>query len=231
MDLLCLGVSSPKLYMKWIAYLQKKYRTNVKRVYFRDKSYGYSTANVRVAFEKKKPIEQCYDAKSLMKTFFSGYNMRPSCYRCEFRCVDRVSDFTIGDFHQIGNYCKEMDDDKGTTCLWIHTVKGKEIFNKVKTSIGATILSENISSTLDKVSQKTKVPENRNAFYEDVDTLEYDEFVKKWAPNDFKGQIINIVKPIINKTPLRGFVFRLIKKRKQINFEKRVKEANMKEEK
>lgn len=123
-DLLCLGVSSPMLYLEWLKYLEKKYKDKVTTVCFRDKSYGYSTSNVRVYFQNRKAIEQCNDAKSLMKSFFLGYNMRPSCYDCKFRCVDRAGDFTIGDLHDIDKYSKELDDDKGTTSVWINSNRG-----------------------------------------------------------------------------------------------------------
>ena len=51
-DLLCLGVSSPMLYEKWVRYIETKYKDNVKRVNFRDKSYGYATANVRIELKR-----------------------------------------------------------------------------------------------------------------------------------------------------------------------------------
>ncbi|HIQ73373.1 MAG TPA: Coenzyme F420 hydrogenase/dehydrogenase, beta subunit C-terminal domain [Candidatus Cottocaccamicrobium excrementipullorum] len=225
-DLLCLGVSSPLLYEKWISYIEDKYHKSVRRVYFRDKSYGYATANVRVEFKNGKFIEQKYDAKSLMKTFFSGYNMRPSCYDCSFRCVDRVSDFTIGDFHQIGQYCKQMDDDKGTTCLWIHTVKAQELFEKCKEKMKYHVLDRNCSSTLDTFSKKTSIPKDRDLFWKDTNRLDYLDFSKKWAENDIKSIMANFVKPMINKMPFRSYFFRLIKRIKQRKFEKRVYNAN-----
>ena len=226
-DLLCLGVSSPLLYEKWISYIEDKYRKSVRRVYFRDKSYGYATANVRVEFENGKFIEQKYDAKSLMKTFFSGYNMRPSCYDCSFRCVDRVSDFTIGDFHQIGQYSTDMDDDKGTTCVWVHSQKGKLVLDKIKERMSYIILEDNCSSTLDTISKKTAIPENRIVFWKDANQMDYVEFTKRWAKNDISSVAANILKPIINKLPFRRKIFILIKRRKQIKFNKRVRKANV----
>jgi coenzyme F420-reducing hydrogenase beta subunit len=225
-DLLCLGVSSPLLYEKWVRYLEQKYNSEVILVKFRDKSYGYSTANIRVEFTNGKHIEQCYDAKSYLKTFFSGYNMRPSCYDCMFRCVDRKSDFTIGDFHQIGKYSSKMDDDKGTTCVWAHTEKARELMNLLNDRICKIDIETTCSATLDTISMYTKIPANRNEFWDDVKNNSYIDIATKWAKNDLKGVIANICKPIINKTPFRTIFFRMIKKRKQKNFTKRIKDAN-----
>ena len=214
------------LYEKWIYYIETKYKDNVRQVYFRDKSYGYATANVRIEMENKGIIEQKYDSKSLMKTFFSGYNMRPSCYDCPFRCVDRVSDFTMGDFHQIGDFCPEMDDDKGTTCLWIHTASAWNVFENIMDKMTYYVLDRNCSSALDNVSKKTAVPKDRSLFWKDANQKDYAEFSKKWAKNDIKTAVANIAKPIINKMPFRSCVFKLIKRIKQRNFQKRVSRAN-----
>ena len=199
---------------------------SLRKVYFRDKSYGYATANVRVEFKHGKILEQRYDAKALMKTFFSGYNMRPSCYDCSFRCVDRVSDFTIGDFHQIGQFSREMDDDKGTTCVWVHTQKGKDVFAQIQKKMTYIMIDEKCSSTLDSVSKKTKYPYNRDAFWDDANNLDYRRFTKKWAKKDFASTAANVLKPIIKRTPFRRQIFRLIKIRKYLKFNERVKKAN-----
>ena len=225
-DLLCLGVSSPYLYKKWVSYLEDKYGDGLKRVYFRDKSYGYATANVRVELQNGKILEQRYDTKSLMKTFFSGYNMRPSCYDCSFRCVDRVSDFTIGDFHQIGQYSTYMDDDKGTTCAWVHSQKGRDVFAQIQKKMTYMMIEEQCSSTLDSVSKKTKYPYNRDTFWDDANNLDYRRFTKKWAKKDFASTAANVLKPIIKRTPFRRQIFMLIKIRKQLKFNERVKKAN-----
>lgn len=116
-DLLCLGVSSPGVFEKWVKFLGEKYGDRVSGIEFRNKHFGYAATNVRIHFQNQRILEQKFDTKAYIKTFFSGYNVRPSCYECKFRTMPRVSDFTIGDFIQIGDYSKEMDDDKGTTSL------------------------------------------------------------------------------------------------------------------
>lgn len=226
-DLLCLGVSSPMLYEKWIQYLQEKYKDKVKRVFFRDKSYGYATANVKICFENRKHLEQTYDAKSLLKTFFTGYNMRPSCYDCDFRCVDRASDFTIGDFHQVGKAAPHMDDDKGTTCVWVHSGNARLLMDVLKDKMRLELLEANCSSTLGEKSKLTRIPDNRKAFFDDANTLAYERFAAKWAKNDLKGRVINLARVVINKLPFRSAVFKAMKRIKTKSFQKRVNAANV----
>lgn len=226
-DLLCLGVSSPKIYAGWIEYLQNKYKDKVRTVYFRDKSYGYATANVRVCFEDKPFIEQKYDAKSYLKTFFLGYNMRPSCYECDFRCVKRAGDFTIGDCHQIGKYDADMDDDKGTTCVWAHTERAENILKSVSENVRIKTIEEGGTNIVGGVKKLKSAPEDREAFFEDAKEG-YAHLVSVWAPRNIKDEAANFLKPVINRFPLRTLVFKAIKRRKERHFDKNVKKINSK---
>ena len=90
--------------------------------------------------------------------------MRPSCYDCAFRCVDRVSGFTMGDFHQVGRFCTEMDDDKGTTCIWIHSEKAQKVYELIKEKMNSFEFDMNSSSTLDTISKMTGIPQDRALF-------------------------------------------------------------------
>lgn len=225
-DLLCLGVSSPRVFEMWMSYLENKYHKKVSVVYFRDKSYGYSTANVKIKFEDGKTFDQRYDAKSYLRTFFSGYNVRPSCYSCKFRSVPRVSDFTIGDFHQISQINQSMDDDLGTTVVWINSEQGKSLFSEIQDRITTHMVESTHDGIVGKITKLTKIPTNREEFYRDVELLNYSQLVKKWEPNNAKAMAVNVFKVLINKTPLRTVVFKAIKKRKVKRFEQRVKEIN-----
>lgn len=225
-DLLCLGVSSPRIFEMWMEYLESKYQEQVAAVYFRDKSFGYSTANVKIKFVNGKTLEQRYDAKSYLRTFFHGYNIRPSCYKCNFRCELRVSDFTIGDFHQISRINKSMDDDLGTTAVWINSEQGKELFSQIQDRLTLHMLEETHDGIVGKIGKLTKIPGNREEFYQDVERLNYRKLIKKWEPNSATAMIINVFKIVINKTPLRTVVFKAIKRRKAKKFEKRVNNIN-----
>lgn len=224
-DLLCLGVSSPMLYQKWINYLEKKYKDKVTYVYFRDKSYGYATANVRVCFERKY-IEQTYDAKSLMKTFFSGYNMRPSCYDCDFRLVERASDFTLGDMHQIGDFFSYMDDDKGTTCVWAHTERAKELLELLNNRMRKEMLEDNCLGILYTQSKLVKRPIDRKDFFLDANRLTYDKLTEKYVKNGIEDKVINYIRRIVNKLPFRTVVFKTMKSIKMKSFQKHVDAVN-----
>ena len=172
-DLLCLGVSSPGIFASWIDYLQGKYKASIQNVEFRNKRFGYATTNVRINFENGQKIEQKYDSKSYSQTFFKGYNVRPSCYECKFRTIPRVSDFTIGDFVDIGEYSKDLDDDKGTTLMFLHTEKAKNLLNNIVSDFTMIHVASGLSCIVGGKAKQIQVPKDRNQFFEDYKSMEW----------------------------------------------------------
>lgn len=229
-DLLCLGVSSPKLFSEYIEYLSVKYHSQVKSVSFRDKHYGYATPNVRINFENGKYIQQTYDSKVHANLFFSHYNVRPCCYECEFREYPRVSDFTIGDFNDVGKFVPSMDDNKGTTRVWVHTDKGKVLLEKVKKSAKIIVLDNSSLNVVGGNRKQIICPSRREEFFQDSTRLSYFDLVKKWQPYKIKGTIVSAVRNIINPFPFRDVLTKAIRLKKVRKFKNDVAELNNKDE-
>lgn len=225
-DLLCLGVSSPKLFADWIEYLNKKYKTHVSNVQFRNKHYGYATPNVRVFFGNGKEFDQKYDSRVHANLFFRHLNVRPSCYICEFREIPRVSDFTIGDFNEIASVDKPMDDDKGTTKLWAHTAKGKHLLKSIEGSVNLKVIQENNTDIVGGPKKQIKRPEKREAFFKDSMEMDYYTLVTKWEPKTVKGELVGFLRPIINKLPFKTVVFKYLRQKKMRNYQKNVQDLN-----
>lgn len=229
-DLLCLGVSSPGIFAEYVEYLNEKYRNVVKEIQFRNKHYGYATPNIRVCFEDGRYIEQTYDSKVYANLFFKHYyNTRPSCYECQFREIPRVSDFTIGDFTEIGLHSHIMDDDKGTTRVWVHSEKGKKLLQKIGEEKGRLLIIEKNSLNIVGGPKKQIVmPPNRQEFFEDVQKMDYMELIRKWEPRNFKGDFVGIIRRIINVLPGKSIIFKQLRAIKTRRYHKQVKELNNK---
>lgn len=226
-DLLCLGVSSPKIFQKYISYLNEKYKNRVTEVQFRNKYFGYATPNVRVCFENNKYIQQTFDSRSYANLFFNKQlNARPSCYECRFREIPRVSDFTMGDFSEIGKIFKDMDDDKGTTKLWIHTQKGRELLEQVKNQVKLYVIDEKSPNVIGGKKIQITKPKKREQFFSDAGQMDYFSLVSKWEPRTMKGEIAGIVRPIINKLPFKSVIFKKLRSLKTKKFDKNVASIN-----
>lgn len=222
MDLICLGVSSPAIFHQWISYLSDKYHKPVRFIQFRNKEFGYSVSNVRVWFDDGCILEQTYDSKSYTKTIFEGYNVRPSCYRCKFRCMPRISDFTIGDCIQIGTYSRDMDDDKGTTSLWIHTEKARQIFKSIQENAQWIEIEKSCSNIIESGKIALKIPAERSDFFFDAISLPYRDFIHKWVPDTIKSRSASIFRIIVHRLPFGTYVFKKIRRSQSRRFKKRI---------
>ncbi len=134
-DVLCHGVPSPKVWKKYIEEQEKSYKSNIKSIFFRSKKFGWKTYAVELKFNNSTAYENIFSKDAFMKIFLKNICLRPSCYDCKFKTLNRPSDLTIGDCWGIDNYMPEMDDDKGTSVLLIHSDKGKELFDRIKSKI------------------------------------------------------------------------------------------------
>ena len=130
MDIVCHGVPSPLVWQQYIDELKQNYKQDIKSIYFRDKSTGWKTYSVKFLFDKDE--YKNFGFKDIyMKGFLNDIYLRPSCYNCNFKGIERVSDITVADFWGIEKVLPKMDDDKGTSLIVIHSEKGKQLFDEL----------------------------------------------------------------------------------------------------
>lgn len=130
-DIVCHGVSSPKVWDDYLLYLEKKEKKDILSVNFRDKSiFGWSGLH-KESFTFSDNVKRTYDY-----TYYSDLIVRPSCNECRFASVHRGSDLTLADFWGWKKLCPEFeDDDKGYSLLLVNTDKGDSLFRSVGDSI------------------------------------------------------------------------------------------------
>ncbi len=72
------------------------------------------------------------DKDLYLKGFLSDLYLRPSCYSCHFKGIQRKSDITIADFWGIDEVIPDMNDHKGTSLVFVHTTKGRKVFSEIQ---------------------------------------------------------------------------------------------------
>ncbi len=142
-DLICGGVTSPKLFEKYVS--EKQIAGQLNNISMRSKARGYKEKSGLLSFSMK--LE--YDNYSIdipksedrfLETRFSFY--RDSCFECDFKEDNRMSDLTIGD-----DLVSE-DDGLGKTLIIVRTLKGEKLLEEIMDST-------NCSET-DYSAQKTR---------------------------------------------------------------------------
>lgn len=125
-DLICHGVPSPTVWRKYVS----EQNMSVKRVSFRDKTFGWKNFSLHIQGEgqnlKEKVGENWY-----MRGFLEHLYLRKSCLQCQYKGLERVADITLGDFWRVQDFLPTHDDDKGTSLVFVHSDKGKELLNFV----------------------------------------------------------------------------------------------------
>lgn len=134
-DFVCHGVPSPLVWQKYVNYRAKKDNKGILpiKINLRSKSSGWSKYRYSNEYEYEGgKIYSAFSGDDLyMQLFVSDYINRASCTDCHFKGAKRVSDVTLGDFWGIWDVAPDMDDDKGTSLVLIHTKAGMDMLERI----------------------------------------------------------------------------------------------------
>ena len=142
-DIVCHGVPSPNFFSAYKSFLEKKYKSKVISVDFRNKKYGWKRYSVRVLFENGKEICENFIDNMYMKAFLKNVCLRTSCYDCAFKSIPKCSDLTIGDFWGCDHVLKEKNDDKGISLILVNSQRGYDFLNEIGNDIVCTSIDSN----------------------------------------------------------------------------------------
>lgn len=192
MDFICHGVPSPLVWKKYLEEMKKSKQENIKNIYFRNKDIGWKVFSLKIIFDEKIYINNL--SKDLfMKGFLQDVYLRPSCYSCKFKKINRVSDITVADFWGIENILPKMDDDKGTSLIVIHSEKGEQLFDKLSETM---ILNEvNLNEAIKynpSMIKSVKYNEKRNSFFAELNSVKaLTDLIRKYTKISFEKRAKN----------------------------------------
>jgi len=212
-DLVCRAVPSPLVWKKYLAYIKEKHNSSkVVSVSFRDKSkYGYQYPNLLVETENNRYYSGV-EADPYMRSFFEGVAVRPSCYQCRFKNRYRISDFTIWDCFFSERFDPKLDDNKGSTCVLVHTRKGVGLFDEVKGSFCfKEVAADEIIKGMREMFHGARHNERRESFFSDVNVLDEKALFNKYFPSSLKSNTKRFIKIVLAKTNLYKRAKRLVK--------------------
>lgn len=184
-DLICHGVPSPVVWQKYINYREKKAGSRTRRIDFRRKDEGWKLYSLLFKYQNGKEYIQTLNKDLYMRAFLKDVCLRPSCYDCQFKTLNRQSDITLADFWGIQNVLPEMDDDKGTSLIFVNSGNGCEMFKEIKDDIiyEEVDMEKAVRFNL-AVVKSAKYNPQREGFFKDLDRLPFDQLVKKYC-SDF----------------------------------------------
>lgn len=178
-DVVCHGVPSPKVWQAYIDYRSQKENAGNRpvKINLRSKTSGWSHYGYSTEFDYGNgKISRIHNSQDLfMKAFGGNICLRASCSDCSAKGVERCTDFTLGDYWGIWNQHPEFDDNKGTSVVFVHSQKGRDILNQVR---------ENTEYL--EVDIKDAYRENGSMVYSSAMHAEREDFLKRVTAENFE---------------------------------------------
>lgn len=208
-DIICHGVPSPKVWRKYVEF-QSQQLGEIKKVSFRNKSNGWKDFLIRLEFLNGTIYNQKISKDFYMRAFLQNVSLRPSCGKCQYKKLHRTSDITLADFWGVVNLFPEMDDDKGTSAVIIHSIKGQEVFEALKEKIlFEQVKVEQIAYYNPAMIESVKVSKYRKKYFANLDELCFDMLSDKYTKR-YQGKYKNIIVSILRKMHIHEWVKRFL---------------------
>lgn len=184
-EVLCHAGPSPLVFRRYVQYLEKRFKSKVKKINFRDKSKGWLALDntMVVEFANREPLKVKARRNNYYRSFIKDNIARPACSQCSFVYTNRVGDLTMGDFWGIQYAKPEMFDNKGTSILMINTKIGEDIWNKISNRFEYE--ESNLKEAFRYNHKKPiKLTEKRNEFFDRFEKEEINSLLQEF--NDLK---------------------------------------------
>lgn len=203
-DLICHGVPSPKIWQYYIDYRSCKENDEVRpiKINMRSKASGWSNYNYSTEFvyENRKRTLVLNSQDLFMKAFVRNICLRESCSNCKAKGINRVTDFTLGDYWGIWDQYPEFDDNKGVSLVFVHSKKGNELFNLLKNNLVLIQVDENKAYKENESLVNSSIAHhNRYDFFNAINQLNFENIVCNFLVNKENKNIVSVVKYILNK--------------------------------
>ena len=173
LDLICHGVPSRKLFLKYLEWLGQKNKGKIIYYGFRDKDVGGWSCGGKIKTKTKTKTLEAY-CDPYYSAFLKSKSYRESCYACPYANTERIGDITIGDFWGVKKYYSEINEKNGVSCILVNTKKGQQLLDSVIETIDTIPCKiEEIQKENWNLNQPSIRPEIRDSFYKDIDDDSY----------------------------------------------------------
>lgn len=133
MDFVCHGVGSDLI---WRGYTgQFKEKGEIKKITFKAKTHGWKKWYFKVDFQNGDVWQRRGGMTMFMRSYLTYANIRPSCFECHFKGLQRISDFTISDCWGVAESNLEINDNKGLSALLLQNSRAIQIFDEIKDNL------------------------------------------------------------------------------------------------
>lgn len=206
-DLICHGTPSQKAFDWMVSEIEQKYNGKIVKYLFRDKkvngwSCNSSSSCLRIGDKIKyvgyDPIMTVY-----FNAFISSVMNREACYACPYATVERTGDITLSDYWGVKKYHKVANAHNGVSAILVNTEKGMSLLSELRDKMDLKETKiEWIADENKNLTQRTRRPEARTSFYEELDRNPQ-KLMRKYQPtNPLRSYVVFQIKKFCRKNRL-----------------------------
>lgn len=186
-EIICHGVNSPMVWEDFRHHLENSHKSSIATYNFRSKSHGWGKLRVAYTFANGKKMDVPAYQNIFHHWFGQHLMLRESCFRCQYRTVNRYSDIIIGDFWGIKNIEPSLDVKAGASVAITNSPAGESFFSACfinKKEIKASSALKVLKGFVDKTTkEQTKMEIDRmHKFEVDYATHPFDVMYKELYP-------------------------------------------------
>jgi len=177
-EVICFGVPSPQIYRGFLDYLEKKYKTDITDINFKDKSYGWENYRTRILFKNGRLFSE-FPKDSYSRMMNARLSTRPSCDVCNMHNGSGLADFTLGDFWGIEKYGLKNIPKNGVSFVKVNSTTGYNMWQCIKDFFEHQLITNFLPSKNNVIANNL-----RTSFYLDLRNKGYayvaDTYFKSW---------------------------------------------------
>jgi len=178
-------------------------QVQLRDIRFRDKTLGWKKFSFALTLAEASAdgksntvlLPHILNNSAYMRGFGANLYLRPSCHECPAKGFTSGSDFTLADYWRIEIQHPEMDDDKGTSLVAIHTPKAEDFLSNILCVERKKVDSDEAYRIQYALYRSMPIHPSRSEF---------------WA-SDWKNDFICIVNRIVERKTVRQRIILTIK--------------------
>lgn len=216
MDLVCYSISTPESWRYYLEYLRVHNKISldqVSRIKFRDKSkYGYEYSQMTFYDKESKIIYSAGpETDKFLRSFVSKSSTCTGCFKCKYKTVNRVCDFTAWDCYNVYEYNKNMDDNQGTNHLMIHSEKGYRLFLEISSKIKFTEVDVQKAVDSEPAMTEVALPGELHGKFENLIKNDKNPF-EVYFNDSLRVKIERMMRKFFSKIGVYKYIKRILKK-------------------
>lgn len=187
LDIICHGVPSPLVWQRYKLQMEEIHQAKASRIDFRRKNGSWKLFSVSLTFDNGTEYIRPMNGDLFMQGFLQDLYLRPSCYACNFKSLNRQGDITLADFWGIEQVLPSLDDDKGTSLVLVNSSKGAKIFSAIEDNMRCEKVDVDKSLSFNSAALNSVVccPKRDHFFEELENTSDIIQLIAKYTSVSF----------------------------------------------